>query len=302
MVAFAVRRIDISLTLGTGALQGATENTVNFTNLRVEAQINKPNIPGISSAHIRIYGLTLDHINQFTKAGTAYYAAWNVITLWAGDEFSGMATIFKGWVRYSYPDFRDPKSASFFVDAISSGGGVIQRPRPSTSFKGAVTINQVFTTLSNNANLSLENNGVNGTLYNPYFWGTPWQQIVRAVKAANAFAYNSQETSKLAIWPHGGNRTPNQIYTVSPQTGMIGYPAFQDAQVQVRTQFDPSIQAMEPGFPIQIQSDLTAANGKWYVFDVGYMLSSQTPSGPWEMLLTAQSSKYQQPQGVGGGN
>jgi Baseplate hub gp41 len=300
LAGFAVRQINVSLALNSSAQQASTGSTLTISNLRVEATINKANVPGSAAAQVRIYGLTLDHINQFTYAGTSYLAsAFNALTLQAGDPISGMATVYKGQVRYAYPEFRDPKSSCLFIDAFAGGG--LQQPNSPVSFKGAVNIAQVFTTLANNANLSLENNGVTGVFYNPYFWGTHWQQISKCTKAAGCYSYYSAETNKLAIWSQTGVRAQEQIYTIYPGTGMIGYPSFQQFQIISRTQFDPSIQFTEPGFQVEIQSQLTGANGKWTIFTVDYLLSSQTEGGPWEMMLTGWPEKIRQTQ-VSGGN
>ena len=71
MVNYAVRKITVTITLNTGAQQNSTSNTITLSNLRVEAIINKSGIPGTATAQIRIYGITLDHLNQLTRAGTA---------------------------------------------------------------------------------------------------------------------------------------------------------------------------------------------------------------------------------------
>jgi hypothetical protein len=58
---------------------------------------------------------------------------------------------------------------------------------------------------------------------------------------------------------------------------MIGYPAFSQTMIKVRTLFDPRIQI---GLPIEVKSQLTAASGKWSVILAGHTLESQAPNGP----------------------
>jgi hypothetical protein len=52
--------------------------------------------------------------------------------------------------------------------------------------------------------------------------------------------------------------------------------------------FSPTLQGLGPGIQIQIKSQLTAANGKFTAYQVDYVLSTEAPGGPWEMVITAE--------------
>jgi hypothetical protein len=91
-----------------------------------------------------------------------------------------------------------------------------------------------------------------------------------------------QQKKTVAIWPRDGSRS-GDAPLVSPETGMIGYPEFQQAAVSVRTLFNPEIVI---GKPIEVKSQLPAANGRWSVFGAAHHLAAQLPDGPWETTAT----------------
>ena len=75
---------------------------------------------------------------------------------------------------------------------------------------------------------------------------------------------------------------------ISPQTGMRGYPAFNQNAVVVTALFNP---AVKPYGNIQIQSDITPACGTWKVNRLTYELESLTPHGRWFMTVEAVSTQ-----------
>ena len=81
----------------------------------------------------------------------------------------------------------------------------------------------------------------------------------------------------LAIWPAGGSR-PGSPTLVSKDTGMVGYPTFQQAALVVKTLFNPAI---KPGGQIQVKSQIEAACGIWTVNKIRYELDTLTPRGRW---------------------
>jgi hypothetical protein len=294
---YAVRAIDLTFQLGKGNFGAAGVDQIKLSGLRCEVNLTKAQAPTPGGlATIRMYGLSLDHINSLTKAGLNWDGRKNLVLIEAGDTTSGVMTaIYNGNVVEAYPDFRNMPNVSFVV--VANPGAIIQlKPAMPSSFTGATDVATALSSMAKQAGYTLENNGVSVQLASPYFPGTIWQQILSCVKAANIFAHLDSVTGTLAIWPKTGNRNGETI--ISPATGMIGYPEFQRNRIKVRTLFDPSIKAPPSvGKQIVVQSELTAANGKWVVNTIDYNLSSQTPGGPWEMTIIASSG----PASQGGG-
>jgi len=283
---YARRRIELSFQLGTGeSLKVVSGADLGF---RIHAHIEFANAPTTGNATVRIFGLNLDHMNQLAKAGLVFEAPErqsNTISIRAGDDQAGMSTVFNGVIIEAYPDFRTQPEVSFYIFATPTP--IIQlKPVEPTTFKDSVSAETAATTIAQKAGLMLENNGVNAILASPYFPGTAWRQILGLINAADCFGFVDGIAKKLALWPKTGSRS-GDLATISPETGMIGYPSFQQLRVNVRVLFAPESSGIQPGKKISIQSQLPAANGTFTVTNMVHELMSEMPDGPWESIVEA---------------
>ncbi|HXP52264.1 MAG TPA: hypothetical protein VN922_20070 [Bacteroidia bacterium] len=287
---FAVRQITPIFRLGQGSFGGSGFNTVTLKGLRCTVQIEKVIQPDNPTCILNVFGMTLDQMNSVSRAG----AVWqnrndNEVAIMAGDSISGQTMIFNGWIKEAFPDGSNPPDMPLVVLGI--GGTQIQFSAPTpVTFKGSVPIATALQQIIQGTGLTLENNGVNVNLSNPYFKGSTMEMIQSACIAADCFYYIDWIKKLLIIYPKNGFRSSqSNIPTVSPDTGMINYPTFELQRMKVRTLFDPALHAPsvpELGMRIQVKSQLTAANGTWTIVGISYNLSSELPNGPWEMALT----------------
>lgn len=287
---YARRKIRLNLRLGQGGFDATSFDTITIEGLRVVANISKVVAPSTAMAVIRVFGLTLDHINQLTAAGSLWgNRLKNFVALEAGDDFNGMTIVFNGIIQEAYPDFTSQPDTAFVIIAHAATGIKINPVRP-TSLKGGNDARTVFGQIAQKAGVQLEENGVQGQLDNPYLPGTAWNQAILAGKAFNCFVYYDDLADAIAVWPKTGKR-PGQgsTFTVSADTGMIGYPMFQNASVTFRTLFDPSVRF---GHSFLAETQFTAANGSWVVRQLDYALTSEMPNGPWEMIITTYKEGY----------
>lgn len=290
---YAVRQIDLTFQLGEGSFGASGQNTLTLRGLRVAVQIELASLPNTGPANIRVWGMTLDHINQLSRAGLVYQQRRNLVLVQAGDAASGMATVFKGYINEAYPDFSSPADPSFVVFATPASELQLKPVEPN-SFTGATKAEVVFQQLAQKAGLSFEGGGVNVVLASPYFAGTIWQQINACARAANCFAFIDPAAGALAVWPKDGERkSSGQVPVISPENGMIGYPAFQNIQMTVRTQFAGHLSTLSSGRQFTCKSELKAANGLWTVIVVHLNLASQLADGPWEVIITASPATSQ---------
>ena len=194
---YAQRIIVLTFQIGTTGAQ------TQIKGLRCFVQVAQAITPTSGQAMIRVLGLTLDQINQLTKAGLYFQTNNNnYVTVQAGDVVSGLTTIHQGVIYEAYPDFQQPESAFVIMTAPAN---VLQlKPVPPVSFNGPTPVATALTKILQGSGFSLENNGVNAVLSNPYFPGTVWQQALSAIKAADAFAYLDPVKKVLAVWPTGG--------------------------------------------------------------------------------------------------
>jgi hypothetical protein len=287
---YAVRRIVLTFQIGksgSGVIQLATGNP----GLRIHVHVEFANVPETGAAQIRVYGLSLDHMNQLSVAGLVFESRQeqNFVAIQAGDDVSGMATIFKGQIIQAYPDFARQPDVSFYIQASPSN--VIQmKPVEPSTFTGPTSAATALDTIVKKAGLTLENNGVNAILASPYFPGTAWQQILGLIRAANCFGFLDGVTKTLAVWPKEGSRSGGKI-VISPENGMIGYPQFQALNTVTRTLFNTEVSPADPGKLITIKSQLSAANGDFTVIGVTHDLMSEMPDGPWETTIIATPTK-----------
>jgi hypothetical protein len=65
---------------------------------------------------------------------------------------------------------------------------------------------------------------------------------------------------------------------ISPETGLVGYPAYTGQGIALRTLYNPSVGY---GSEINVESILTPACGTWVVNRLAYDLESKVPDGNW---------------------
>ena len=165
--------------LGQGTFGNSGYNTVTLENLRCTCQIETANLPSPPTAVLVVYGMTLDQMNSLSVAGQLFSHRNNLVTIQAGDDQSGLTTIFTGQITEAYPDGSDPPNVGFVV--LSVAGAQIQIPSTNpNSFKGSASIDTVLKQIIQPAGLTLENNKVMATFVNPYFKGTVMEQIQTA--------------------------------------------------------------------------------------------------------------------------
>ncbi len=76
--------------------------------------------------------------------------------------------------------------------------------------------------------LTFENAGVVAKLANPYYAGTAWTQMLQIARDAGIDVY--VERNNMAIVAPASVRQGDATL-ISPETGMVGYPAFNQAAI-----------------------------------------------------------------------
>lgn len=274
-MSFVRRKIDVVFTLGTGAFGESGTNTVRLSGLRVHADITKAGGTSMGQAQLRIFGITPSKLNELSSLTRAIMLQRNnSVTVLAGDDVMGMSVIFVGTIAEAWADLNSPPDALLHVVSLA---GLIQslQPIPASSFPAQMDVATFMAGLATQMGLTFENNGVLLVLSTPYFPGTAFEQMRRCADAANINAII--DNGKLAIWNKGASRGGARAL-VSPETGMVGYPAHNGVGVSVTTIFNPTI-----GFGqlVDTQSSLVAACGTWFVYSLKYSLESETPGGEW---------------------
>lgn len=277
---YAHRRIDVAFTLGEGDFGESGQNTITMTGLRVSASIVKAGGMGFTQAQIRIFGMTLSDMNKLSTLGKPVIQdRKNSIGISAGVDGGPMAIAFEGNIRQAWADLNAAPQAPFTVLAFD-GGLLATKPIPATSYQGAVDVATIMARLASDLGLTLENNGVSVILSNPYLHGAARDQVASVAEAAHInylFENVGTGAGKLVIWPKDGVRggsTP----LLTKDTGLVGYPAFTENGIIVKTEYNPTILF---GSQIEVRSELTTACGFWTPVAISHDLESEMPGGQW---------------------
>lgn len=275
------KRIDVTLSLGTGQFGDTGANTVTITGARVHAGIQVFGGEAMPQLQLRIFGQPLERMNQLTTIGPINSAIMfnNSVLVAAGDDNS-MQTVYSGTIWEAWAEFQGVPEVP--LNIVGLGGlAASLKPVGALSYNGAADVATIMQTLAETMGLAFENNGVSVQLSNPYFPGTALAQVRACARAADI--YYAIDRGTLAIWPKNGARQGDAVL-ISPETGMVGYPSFASNGLTLTTLFNPAI---KPGGVVQVDSSLQVARGQWTVLQVQHSLQSETPNGQWFTQILA---------------
>lgn len=275
-MAFTRKRIDLTISLGTGQFGDSGANTVTLTGLRTQVEAQAPGGEAQGQATVRVYGLPASMLNQLTTLGFAPSATrfFNQCLIAAGDDGDALALIHAGTINQAWADYNEVPNACLEIQSV---GGLAENLKPvaARSYIGSTDVATIMQDIAGTMGVGFENNGVDVKLSNPYLPGTALAQMRSCARAADIYA--QLDRGVLAIWPKDGYRS-GDIPLVSPETGMVGFPTFSSQGVMVRTLFNP---ALKLGGRLQVASSLPPACGIWTAAQVHHRLESETPNGAW---------------------
>jgi hypothetical protein len=221
----------------------------------------------------------------------------NTVLVKAGDKTNGMSVVFFGYTTSTWKNLDGAPETFLNITAYSSALGAVV-PSPPSSFPGTADVGQIMSGLAKLLGTSFENDGVNVKVSNAYLCGSALQQAEALARMANINMTQDLHSNPptLAIWPRNGVRG-GVVPFISPGSGLIGYPTYQDLRIRFRCIFNPNIAlgalikmdttsgGPEPPLPqnaTQQQLRDAGPNGYWNVnTPLVHDLSSQIPDGPW---------------------
>lgn len=273
---FTTKRLDLTVTLGAGTFGESLADTVTLTGFRMTAQISNPGGESMGMCQMKVFGLRTDVINKLTTIGQINRAikVKNAILLAAGDNETGMQTVFQGTIYDAWADYNTSPDVSFNIIAYMGLDAAV-RPVNASSYKGATDVATIMAAFAAEMQLTFENNGVDVKLSNPYFPGTALTKVRQCARAANILF--TVDRGVLAIWPKTGARA-GFVPLISPDSGMVGYPSLSSKGMTVKMLFNYNIRL---GGEVMVESSVPMACGKWNVFSVAHDLSCEMPDGPW---------------------
>lgn len=274
---FEIRQINVQFST-------ANNEVTLLEGLRATAIILNPggeNTQG--QLQLRIYGMTLSQMNQFSSAGSVGSGASFIadsaisITVLAGNQGGILGQVFQGGIQSSYIDFASVPEVAFVCTAQA---GLYQNSAPAApnGWDGTQNAEDLIESLASAAGLNFYNNPddpAHAVIQNQYAYGSTMAQIKRIIKAANFGSAIENDT--VYIFRNDGTRD-GVVIDVSPSNGLVGYPTYYPSGFIVKTEFNPQIIV---GRTINLTSQIPKANGKWVIFESIHELSTFTPDGPW---------------------
>lgn len=298
-MSFVQRRIDVSVKLATNSqtnqpttFDESGTDTVKLSGARTLVRIQNSGAPAGGSAQVDIFGMTPSLMNQLATLGLVFnLVPRNTLTILAGDDEMGMTPVFSGTIVAGYGDYNSAPDVPFHFEC-NAGVADSTANAPPSSFPQATSVADIMSGFARQMGLSFENNNINITLPPSYFSGNVLTQMRACADHANINAEVIGTT--LAIWAKGGTRSGGPIPLVSPDTGMIGYPAYTQQGIIVKTLFNPQISF---GGLIKVQSSLKPVNdvGQWGVYKLDLALDAMAPRGQWMMTCYCYNPKYPKP-------
>jgi hypothetical protein len=276
-MSYVKRAIDVTIILGTGQFGESGQNTLKLSGSRVTADIETSTGYAQGTLDARIYGLSLDKLNQLTQIGpTAATVARNSIIVEAGDVGTPLTKVFDGTIWPSFADFQGIPDSCLVVHSDSCALGAL-KPIDPNSWKGSTQVASIMAKLAQQMGFAFANNGVDAVLSNPYFGGSALAQVRSCARAANI--WYATDLNTLTIWPKGAGRN-GPVINLSQETGLIGYPVFNAQGIMVQHELIPDA-LCGISFNLKTTMPNSPADGVWNIASVKHHISAELPGGPW---------------------
>lgn len=297
---FVKRKLALSIRLANNTktnqpvkFAGTGADTVTVEDARMSVRIQNAGSPAPAIATVDVYGLDETLMNELSTLGLVFnMVPKNTVTILAGDDQNGMSIVFTGTIVSGYADYNQSPNVPFHFEANSLLIDAVV-PAVASSYQGSAAVADIMGGFAKLMGLTLENNGVDGKLSNPYFSGNVRTQLRECAEAAN-INFEVVGGKTLAIWPKGGYRNTPSIPLISAATGMILYPSYTQNGIMIRTLFDPKITF---GSLIKVETSVKAVNdvGQWAVNQLSLELDSQVRKGKWEAIINAYNPQQPKP-------
>jgi len=278
-MSFLKRELTVTLKLKQGFFKEDQSDSVTLTGHRVSLVINSPGGQSTGNAHCVIYGMSKSLMNQLTAIGAVNNQnIGNQISIEAitidSEGKKSQNTAYFGTIQASWADFTNQPDV--MLQVVSTGGLILDiKPVSPTSFEGNTSVVDVASELAKEGGLTLINHGVSGQLNDPYYEGSTLTKIRKLALAANIKFDLNEVDNTLNIYPQDG-LIDGDIPLISPKTGLIGYPAFSQNGIIVKSLYNPVIRN---NTRVKLESSLEQANGEFGAYDVTHTLEAYNPQG-----------------------
>jgi hypothetical protein len=278
---FSLKTIQITLSLNKGTFaEGGSSKIIE--GLACEASITKPGLPEKNSAQVKIWGLKYEDMAQLTMLSfRPLESQHNLIRLAAGEKGGALSLIFQGEISSAFADFNSAPDPCMQFEAIS-GDYPQQMAAGVATVQGDVPAEQLFAQFARQAGYSYQNQGVQAQVADVWLTGSPLAKMQKLARDLNCQLIIDDGT--VLTLPAGQSRQ-GSVTLLSKDTGLIGYPTFNQDGIRCKCLFNPDLQY---GGLIKVESIVPRASGVWKISKLTHTLSAYVPgSGSWESQVEA---------------
>ncbi len=284
---FIERQLRVTFIMtGNQVFPGTNSNRLVLTNLRMTAQVQTVARQAPTAA-LRIFGMTMADMNALSIAwALAPVVLRNIVQVEARSQDGtrapneGWSQVFVGTIKEAQPMYRAAPNVSFDVLGVIGYEQKIN-PVPPTAYEETTDIGLVAGDLAEKMGFQFENGGVDTVLDGPlYLCGTYYDQLATACRKAKADFYFLGE--RLVVVPAGAPFAQRPAVILNKGSGLIGYPQYTAAGLEVQAIYDPAFQCATP---VEIQSIVPGAVGRWNPYGMTHTLESRTPNGEWSTKM-----------------
>lgn len=278
---FSIKSIQVAVTLGKGSFSGGG-NTKIIEGLACDVTVQKPGLPEKNSAAIKIWGLKYEDMAQLTMlAFKPLESQHNSIEVKAGEKDGALALVFQGEITSAYADFNQAPDPCMEFEA-DSGSYPQQMAKPVVCVKGEAQAERLFSQFSADAGYSFKNEGVTSSVQNAWFPGSPIDKMIKLARDVGCELII--DDGSVVVMPEGQAREGNAVL-LAKETGLIGYPTFNQDGISCRCIFNPDLLY---GGLIKVESLVPRASGVWRITKLTHNITAYIPGGGnWESQIEA---------------
>jgi hypothetical protein len=279
---YTLKTIQLTITLGKGNFsQGG--NTKTIEGLACDATIQKPGLPEKNSAAIKVWGLSYEDMAQLTMlAFRPLESHHNLISIKAGEKGGALPLVFAGEIVSASADFNAAPDVCMDFEA-DTGSYPQQISAPVATVKGEAQADQLFSQFADTAGYTFKNEGVTASVQNAWFPGSPIDKMTKLARDIGCELLI--DDGQIVILPAGQARAGNAVL-LSRDTGLIGYPTFNQDGISCRCIFNPNLAY---GGLIKVEKSIVPkANGAWRITKLTHHITAYVPGGGnWESQIEA---------------
>ena len=286
-MSYSQKILEVRVTLAEGNFPTSSAQGANTKIMRLAAdvKVSKPGGEEKPSATIRLYNVPLPDMEAMTLlAFKPLGNSKNVVSVYAGDS-SGLSLAFSGDITAAVPDFSSSPEPAFVITAVTGYQASIKAVKPYTA-RGEQDVPTVMERLAKSMGFTFLNRGAAAKLRNIALMGGPMEQA-RALAAAARMELVLDD-GEMVLAPRNALRVDDNTGNTpvwSAGTGLLGYPAFDNAGIVAKGIYEPRLLL---GGPLRIISTVPRATGLWKVTSLEHHLQAQMAhGGVWESTVKA---------------